>query len=100
MPPEVAQAPIVTRNLHCLRISLIRSRVVRRGDRAFDQTHVIGSGDLLRAGFQEVGDLHRFGDRQQLVFAIKQRELAAVARGEFEDGQFRFVGHQKSSRCK
>ncbi len=36
---------------------------------------------------EEVGDLDRAGDREQLVLAVEQGELAAVAGGELPDGE-------------
>ena len=66
--------------------------VVGGGDRALDQADVVGPGDLLRPGLQEVGDLDGVGHGQQLVLRVQQGELAAVARGKLEDGQFG-LGH-------
>ena len=97
MPPAVAQAPIVTRNRHCWRIMLDPLDVVGRRDRPLDQADVVGPGDLLGAGLEEVGDLDRVGDGQQFVLGVQQRELAAVAGGEFEDGQLGFGHAQRSS---
>ena len=92
IPPAVAQAPMVTRVLALLADLADPLGVVRGRDRAFDQADVVGPGDLLRPGFEEVGDLDGLGHGQQLVLRIQQRELAAVARGKLEDGQFG-LGH-------
>ncbi len=61
--------------------------IVRRGDGAFDQRHVIGAAHDAARGFGEIGDVDRSGDRQQLVLAVEQRKLAAVAGGELPDGE-------------
>ena len=92
IPPAVAQAPMEIRVLHCLRIWRIRSASCGRGDRPFDQADVIGAGDLLRPGFQEVRDLDGLGHGQQFVLRVQQGKLATIARGKLEDGQFG-LGH-------
>ena len=65
--------------------------VVRRGDRAFDQRQVVAAFHDRARRLREIGDVHRAGESQQLVLAVEQAELAAVARGEFPDGQFGFA---------
>ena len=55
------------------------------GDRALNEREVVGAGYPRAACFDEVGDLDPAGDRQQLVLAIQQRQLAAVARSKLPD---------------
>ena len=88
-PPAVAHAPMVTRILDCSRISLNAPFVGGGGDRALHQRHVVGSADDRAGGFEEGGDLHLLGDREQFVLAVQQRQLAAVAGGELPHRQRR-----------
>jgi hypothetical protein len=53
--------------------------VVRRRDRALDQRQVERPGCGVRRRLGEVRDVDRAGDRQQLVLAVEQAELAAIA---------------------
>ena len=50
-----------------------------------------GPRTTAREASTKVRDLDLAGDGQQLVLAIEQRELAAVARGEFPHGELRFA---------
>ena len=85
MPPAVAQAPIVTRCFDCLPHLADALGIVRGGDRSLDQREIVGPVRDGARRFGEIGDLDRAGERQQLVLAIEQRKLAAVAGGEFPD---------------
>ncbi len=67
--------------------------VVRRRDRALDERQVVGAFDRCARCFEEVRDLDLAGKRKELVLAVEQRELAAVARGELPDCQLRFAAH-------
>src|SRR5690242_450746 len=73
---------------------------MRRRDRPLDERHVVRPLEHARRGLCEIGDLHGAGERQELVLAIEQRELATVAGGEFEDRElgpllllFAFLAH-------
>ena len=57
------------------------------GDRALHQRDVVGTLDLGPRHLGEVGDPDGTGEGQQLVFAVEQAELAAVARGELPHGE-------------
>ena len=97
MPPAVAHAPIVTSAFDARRTSRIRSVSCVGGDRALDEREVVRA---LRRGagrLEEVGDLDLAGQREQLVLAVEQRELAAVARGELPHGERRLRGGAHSS---
>jgi len=59
------------------------------GDGALNEADVIGPVDHGPCGFREVGNLDPLGHREQLVLAVEQGELAAVARGELPDRQGR-----------
>ena len=98
MPPAVAQAPIVTRKRDCLRTSLDPLRVVGGRDRALDEGQVVGPLHDLARGLEEVGDLDLARHRQELVLAVEERELAAVAGGELEDGERRLGRPRHTSR--
>ena len=63
--------------------------VVRGGDRPLDERHVVRPGDHRRGGLREVGDRDSSGDGEQLVLAVQEAELAAVARRELPDRQRR-----------
>src|SRR5450830_104650 len=58
-------------------------------DRALDESDVVGARDLRSSGLEEVSDLDAAEQRQQLVLAVEQRELATIAGGELPDGEFR-----------
>ena len=58
-------------------------------DRSLHQREVVGTADGRAGGLGEVGDLDLAGQRQKLVLAIEQRELAAIAGGELPDGKLR-----------
>ena len=73
-------------------------RVVRRRDRALDDGEVVRPFDLGARRLEEGGDLHLAGDRQQLVLAVEQRQLAAVAGGELPDGELRPAVHSARTR--
>ena len=66
--------------------------VLRRGDRALDERDVVRALDHGAGGLGEVGDVDGLGDAQQLVLAVEQAELAAVAGGELPDGELRSGG--------
>src|SRR5881394_1207774 len=86
-PPAVAQAPMVTSVRDISRTRRIRSAssgvVIEPSTR--DTSY--GAGQHLARGLQEVRDPHPVGDGQQLVLAVEQRELAAVAGGELPHRQ-------------
>ena len=65
--------------------------IVRRGDRAFDQREIVAPFDGAAGRLGKIGDLDRAGDGEQFVLAVEQAELAAVARGEFPDGEPRLA---------
>src|SRR5581483_5588892 len=70
-------------------------RVVLRRHRALDERHVVGALGGSAPSLEEVGDLDLARDGEQLVLAVEQRELAAVAGGELPD---RERGLRHSSR--
>ena len=74
--------------------------VGRGGDRALYQGHVIGAADDGAGGLGEGGDPHLLGQGQQLVLAVEQRELAAVAGGELPDRQARRTPASLRSRLQ
>ena len=57
----------------CRRTVCRRAGVVRRGDGAFHQRHVIRPAHNAPRGFREVGDLDRTGDSEQFILAVQQR---------------------------
>ena len=63
--------------------------VVGRRDRALDQRQIVGPPDLGAGRFHEIGDLDRAREGQQLVLAVEQAELAAIAGGELPDRELR-----------
>ena len=65
-------------------------RVVRRRHRAFHDREVVRPLHLGAGRLGEGGDLHLAGDREQLVLAVEQGELAAVARANFQTASFGF----------
>src|SRR5208337_4402825 len=70
--------------------------IVGGGDGAVHQGQVVGALAHGPGGLDEKGQFHLVGDGQQLVFAVQERQLAAVAGGEFPDrkpGLF-FQGHE------
>ncbi len=93
MPPAVAHAPIVTSAFESLRTRWIRSASCCGRDRAFDEREVVGALDRPARRLEEVRDLDLAGEREQLVLAVEQRQLAAVARGELPDRELRLSGH-------
>jgi len=68
MPPAVAQAPMVMRNLEARRIWWI----VGGGDGAFHQRQVVRPLDYGPRSFREIRNLDLFGDREQFVFAVQE----------------------------
>ena len=90
IPPAVAQAPIVTSIRDCSRIWRIRSTSVGGGDRALDQRHVVRARAGRRwtpRGSARSGPPPASGE--QLVLAVEQGQLAAVAGGELPHGEGR-----------
>ena len=87
MPPLVAQAPMVTSRRDIAADPLDPLDVLRCGHRALDQRHVVRALDDRSGGLREVGDLDLAGQREQLVLAVQQGQLAAVAGGELPDRQ-------------
>jgi hypothetical protein len=77
MPPAVAQAPMVKSLLDARRIAWIRS--ASWGVVIDPSTSDRSYGHRARR-LREIGDVDLAGDQEQLVFAIEQAELAAVAR--------------------
>jgi len=67
-------------------------RVVRRRHRPLDQGEVVGALEDRARSLSEVADVDRARDREELVLAVEDRELAAVARGELEDAQTGLAG--------
>ena len=65
--------------------------VVRRRDRPLDERQVVRPATMPLRGLREVGDVDRAGDGQQLVFAVEQAQLAAVARRELPHGERRVL---------
>ena len=89
MPPAVAQAPIVTRRRDSVAHAPDALGVLGGGDRALHEREVVGPVVHPAARLEEVGDLHRAGEREQLVLEVEQAELAAVAGGELPDRELR-----------
>src|SRR5450759_1198194 len=56
-----------------------------RRDRALDERYVVGAGDLGASGLHEVGDLNTAEQREQLVLAVQERELTAIAGRKLPD---------------
>ena len=71
-------------------------RVCRGRDRALDEREVVRSGGVRAAGLEEVRQLHLAGQREQLVFAVEQRELATVARRELPHRERRLPREARS----
>ena len=67
----------------------IRSSSSGRRDRALHQRDVVRPLDHGPGGLGEVGDLDLTGQRDQLVLAVEQGQLAAVARGELPHRELR-----------
>ena len=85
---------MATRNLESPAHLFDEFGVVGRGDGAVHQGQVVGAFDHGPGGLDEIGELQFAGDGQELVFAVQQGQLAAVAGGEFPDGQLGlFRGH-------
>lgn len=59
--------------------------VVRRCDRPFHESNVVGSRQHATAGFRKVSDLHSTRDSKQFVFAVQQRKLASITGCKLED---------------
>ena len=59
------------------------------GYRALDERDIVGALDDRAGGLWEVGDLHFPRQWDELVLAVEQGELAAVAGRELPDGQLR-----------
>ena len=72
IPPAVAQAPIVIRVRELARTWRIRSASAARRHRALDQRDVVGPLHGRRGRFEEMGDLDRPGEREQLVLEVEQ----------------------------
>ena len=72
MPPEVAQAPMATRNLQSRRTWRMRCSSSAVETLPFDQADVVGRRQHAAARLQEVRDLHRPDDVQQLVLQIQR----------------------------
>ena len=86
MPPAVAHAPIVTTRRERARTSRMRSAssAVVIDPSTIDRSY---GPSTRRGGLGEVGDLDLAGERQQLVLAVQERQLAAVAGRELPDGE-------------
>jgi hypothetical protein len=78
-PPAVAHAPIVTSVRDISRTCRIRSASSAVVIEPSTRDTSYGPGWILAGGLQELRDLHPPGDRQQLILAVEQGELAAVA---------------------
>ncbi len=61
--------------------------VVRRGDGPLDERDIVRTPEDRTRGLGEVHEADGLGEEEQLVLAIEQAELAAVAGGELEDGE-------------
>ncbi len=97
MPPAVAQAPIVTSFRERRRTSLIRSASCAVVTEPSTSERSYGPLAVVARRLEEVRDLDLAGEREQLVLAVEQRELAAVAGGELPDGERRLAGLAHSS---
>ena len=98
MPPAVAHAPIVIRNFESSPDSLNSLGVVWRGDRTFDQGHVVRPRSNAAGRLQEIGDLDAHpATASNWSSTPQQRKLATVARREFEHAQFRLDVHRYKS---
>src|SRR5262249_21192634 len=62
-------------------------KLLWRTDRTFHERQGKFSLQRFSRCLQEIGDLHGAGHVQQLILAIEETELAAVARGELEHTQ-------------
>ena len=58
-----------------------------------------GPSTVALRRLEEVGDLDLAREREQLVLAVEQRELAAVAGGELPDGERRLAGLGLTARA-
>ena len=97
MPPAVAQAPIVTSFFETRRTSLDPLDVVLRRHRPLDERQVVRPLGGRAPRLDEVGDLDLARELQQLVLAVEQGELAAVAGGELPYREARLAGRAHSS---
>src|SRR5208283_5510642 len=68
------------------------------GDRALDDRDVVGALHGRAAGLEEVDDLQPVGQQQQLILAVEQAQLAALAGGELphREGLLAGSGHHNS----
>ena len=89
--PERDEIPAVAANL------LDALGILGRGDRALNQRDVIGPLHHLRPRLKEVVDVDPPGNLQELALRIEQLQLAAVAGGEFVDGEAKLGWHENSS---
>src|SRR5581483_2123118 len=64
---------------------------VWRRDRSLDENEVVRAFHGRTGRLEEVGDLDRARDCEELVLAVEQRQLAAVARRELPDGELRLL---------
>ena len=93
MPPAVAQAPIVTSAFDAARTALYPLGVLGGRDRALDEREVVRPFDDAARRLEEVGDLDLAGEREQLVLAVEERELATVAGRELPHRELRPAAH-------
>jgi hypothetical protein len=77
------------------RPDLLDARCVVLGrDGALHERQVVRTLHDTARGLEEVGDLDLPREREQLVLAVEQRELAAVARGELPDRESGLRAHR------
>jgi hypothetical protein len=82
----VAQAPIVI-GLGLLPHGQDPMRILRRGDRTFDQRDVIWTCSHIARSFRKVGDVQDLPQGEQVILQIQDAELTAVAGGELKHPQ-------------
>ena len=90
--PPSRRRRCVTRTFELRRISWIRSASCGVVIEPSTSERSYGPFGRRARRLEEVRDLDRAGDRQQLVLAVEQRQLAAVARRELPDGET-WLGH-------
>ena len=66
-------------------------KVFRGADGTFDDRKVVGARSQVAGGFSKVSKLDTIGQCQELFFAVQKGQLAAIARGEFHDGNGRLM---------
>ena len=97
MPPAVAQAPMVTSAFDAARTRWIRSASCSVVIEPSTSERSYGPFDGAARRLEEVRDLDLVREREKLVFAVEQRQLAAVARRELPDRELRLRAQRAHS---